>query len=370
MIQHWGICHDTPTEDGDSSSCDTEIEAFSPQNPGESLEDWIARAKWEAIAYRDPNGYILSYGQPHPENARRLSQNLRPLFLHSYTPEEDPKVPGFQKIKVTWKTDTVVEGVNLERVPPSRIQHTLLRPALIDPNTKKYHTTTAGELIRGRMKEVAYMGYKYSLRMPRLPPWYTTAAGRPVNKDVVVLDGDRYQPDQCWCHECTAEPFRVRANLYYWQIDLTILIDPEGWFDFQPNVGHYEQILVAETIPQTPEEKPRSVDIMSAILNERDLVRYYDAARTGRAIRLGAGTQPVRVRFSYVPIRTWLKKPMYGKIPEITEVDKPVPIHKSGMAFRYLEDGSPLKTTDFAPEDLHILKLADEKREPFSPWGL
>lgn len=375
MIVLWHIESDIIPESNEASG-KTEIIAQVDHIDGEAVEDRIARLIRECYDYRDPDGYHCVRSVYHPLNGFRLNRACVPLYLKEFEVQEDATNSYLAKVSLNWATAEATEGeAPLEREPPRRIQHIVPRISVRDPNTGRPHTTSAGEPFRGVQYDEGYGGLSYTLRLPRIPPWFRAAQRRPMNRDTVTLAGESYAPRTLWLVSCVSTPLRIRPNVYWEEMSLEILHDPDGWDELYPNMGHYELILTGKTIVAQG-GRSQAVNVMEQITSRADATRFATAARNRTPIVMRipgtvAGQWNVEISQSYVPVKTYLKPPQFiTPQPDIEDVDKPVMLDNNGIAFRDLKDGFPVKTTDIPLNDIVTRKLTVRKLMDFQAMGL
>lgn len=385
-ITGWHIIKDSITESSQPSGS-TEIEVTYTPRPRETVEQAILRTQLDCYDYIDRGGYSCRLGAPHPLNDNRLRGGYFPVFLQSFhvNPDALPDNPWAMTVTLNWAVAENVEGVTLEREPPRRFQHIIPGFSLRDPNTFFPHTTSAGEIIRNVPFDEGYGALGYTLRLPEIPAWYEALERRPMNRDTVRLDGTNYAPRKLWVVRCEATPIKIRQGVYWREIALDLLINPDGWDELYPNVGHFELLLKGTTRVAAVGANGRpvyrngrrvytngeSVEIMARINSREDANRYAAAARSGRPIRIEGVTGGVYITQNYTPIQNYLFFPyMEVPQPEIVDVEKPVMIDENGLAFRLAANGQPLKTTGFDPEDIVTRKLTTRKLVDLSPIGL
>lgn len=376
-ITQWEIIDDVITEDVESPSGTTNIEVTFTAKPRETTAQMIARGLKECYDYIDKSGYNCVRAAPHPNNNWRLQRGHRPVFCQDFTVKEDKDNPFLIHVALQWAVPEAIKGdAPLEREPPRRTQHVVPRISTTDPNTGYPHTNTAGEIIRNVQVDWRYGGLSYTIRLRKLPSWFADMQQGPINDDTVRLDGDLYEPLTLWCSSCTSTPYRIREGVYGQEISLDLLHDPNGWDEKYPNIGHYELLLVGQTVTKSRFfNSSLAVDVMSQIGTRQDAERFAEAARTGKTIMMAVGAnggmEPVKIQQVYVPIKTYLKQPKYVvPAPTIEDIDRPVMLDNNGLAFRELNDGYPLKTTGFGPNDLVTRSLITRLKVPFKPLNL
>lgn len=400
MILTWNIVDDDIEESGPPQG-ETRIEATINWRAGESAEAMIERGVEECYNYRnDPKGYHCVHAMPHPKNTSIARQNLRPVYLKSFSCIPDKESPVRFWVNMKWDAPENVQGGIFEKLPPRRGQWSESRQSLFDPDPKtlnKLHTNTAGEPIKGMQDSFRFPTLNYSYRMEEIPRWFDDAQMGCVNEDNVYLDGKNYAPNTLQVMNATADPFQDGGDQQkVWRdINLEISFDPDGWDRQIPNIGYYELKLYALKWgklqrPAGSDPTPYAaygfsgnpIDVYPWIESQQGVDTLFRAARENRAIKLGNDT--VKIRWSYEPIMTILN-PKGDQ--EAKEVDKPVPLDANGAALRdwnpgwdYTSGGSgmgsvtrprpiPLRTL-IKPEEVIILKRRTRKPVRMSEWGL
>lgn len=390
MITWWEVITDTVGETQEPQG-ETLIEARVDHREGESVKAFIDRGIDECYSYVDPNGYSCLKNIPHPKNSGRRA-NLRPVYCASFSVDEHKSVPNLFQVKLQWAVPDRIPGVDLERRPPERGQWSETRQSLFDPNTKRLHQTTAGELIRGIEVVCQYPSLLYQLRMEQLPSWFEEAQAGPINEDYVRLDGKTYEPYTLNAKRCTATVLRGdQPGEFYRDIEVEVAVNPDGWDKMNPNIGYYEQRMTARTWkPETNENGDeyyvlgkQDIDVYPYIANQSDVDRFMQAAREGRAINLNrtnsGGAPPVKILTSFERIMTVINP---SGNQEAKEVDKPVPLDRNGVAYRVWTPGSEYTTgsaarpyplplrTQIDPSELIMLRPRPMKTARMSQWGL
>lgn len=368
-ISWWEIVSDTVPESAESSG-QTRIEAHVLPLPEEAVEDTIFRAINAVYQYRsDPRGFHCIPYLPHPRNDLRAALGFRPLYLKSFEAREDEKNPYLVWLDMQWDIPPNIQGLeDPEREPPQRIQWTDRRQVIRDPNTGELFTTAAGEIYRGIECEQGYGGYEYRWTQATLPSWFGEAQRRPINEDTVLLDGETHGPRTLWMPTCVAQPRRVGENLYHRDLSVQILVNPTGWDEEHPHIGHIERRLAYTA--DTRRNFTRSTDLIDSGLIEGpgDAEYYAGLADTGAKVTRGGPANGMRIVSTYRPIKTTIGVDDNGEGNE--DVDKPVMLYPNGMAIRDWNHPLFALKAQLDPSEINTRRFNPRILARFSQFGL
>lgn len=364
-MENWLIESDTIQEQARPTG-ETVINAEVQAIPGEAPEDTVARAKLDCYRYRDPNGYSCSRNIPHPLNAERLAQGLQEIYQESFTVEEHPENVRMCRVMLSWRTPEEMEGgIDLRRAPPEHGQWSERRPCFRDPNTGKWFLTTAGELINGVEDDATFETLSYSMRVPREPRWYRDAVGKPINRDTVILDGRPYLPETVMVQQVRMTP--IENGLTWWrEIQMELAINPDGWHDYVPNAGLYEQYLLFRRMDSDGKPVETVLDL-SPHMTESELADAAKIADKKATIKLGS--TDFFVMRHYRRVKDQLKPSFGDDDHDPTNVVEPVALDKYGQAYRQ-RDNPVRPIREITPQELIVLKLTKKRKVRFSQFGL